>query len=167
MTSVMLLFHERALKHDRIAVMQPREMKSIDTSLNDATAEEKGVTRSCRLPPPSCLHPPMTESSRRHADLGRDRQKRGGQRGGNREGDDEVARETGKSGWREAQCCGATNKGGARYGPGPGTGGCVSPAAVSSVLFPLSLSSRILVYRKPRCFAGSRRRRSAHAVCTS
>jgi len=40
--AVTLLFHERALKHDRIAVMQPREMKSIDTSLNDATAEERG-----------------------------------------------------------------------------------------------------------------------------
>lgn len=39
---VTLLFYKRALKHDRIAVMQPREMKSIDTSLNDATAEERG-----------------------------------------------------------------------------------------------------------------------------
>lgn len=60
----MLLFHERALKHDRIAVMQPREMKSIDTSLNDATAEEKGVTReavvrlSFPFVSPSPLSPP-------------------------------------------------------------------------------------------------------------
>lgn len=54
-----LLFHERALKHDRIAVMQPREMKSIDTSLNDATARKGGHV--------SLLVFVMTESSRRHA----------------------------------------------------------------------------------------------------
>jgi len=37
---VTLLF-QQILKRDRIAVMQPREMKSIDTSLNDAT-EKRG-----------------------------------------------------------------------------------------------------------------------------
>jgi hypothetical protein len=41
-TPLMFPFHERALKRDRIAVMQPHEMKSIDTSLNDATAEKRG-----------------------------------------------------------------------------------------------------------------------------
>lgn len=40
--AVMFLFHEQALKRDRIAMMQPREMKSIDTSLNDVTAEKRG-----------------------------------------------------------------------------------------------------------------------------
>lgn len=38
----MFLFHEQALKRDRIGMMQPREMKSIDTSLNDVTGEKRG-----------------------------------------------------------------------------------------------------------------------------
>lgn len=41
-TLLTFLFHERPLKRDRIAMMQPREMKSIDTSLNDVTTEKGG-----------------------------------------------------------------------------------------------------------------------------
>lgn len=105
----MTLLFQQVLKHDRIAVMQPREMKSIDTSLNDG-----GKGGRVRLSPR--LRPVMTESSRRHA---ADPAETQGGREVDKEEDVESVkgrkksrkgdRERGRGGERESKCGGRHN----------------------------------------------------------
>lgn len=112
-----------------------REMKSIDTSLNDVSAK----TREHTLPFWLYLVPysPMTESSRRrHGDPTRIAKKRGKNRSDPR--DKEKNREN-------TMLSLATNKGGARYSPGPG------PEAAPSFLLP----TRVLLFPSTLAFSRS------------
>lgn len=173
------IVYTRREEVNRIIEKQPREMKSIDMSLNDVTAKMRVHATLLPSPTPRVLYlflpprraalspscpPPVDDRiiETRHGDPTRIADEKRA---------DALWRETGtettEGGERDREAhqgkyntVGATNKGSARYSPGPGPEAAPSPsarntllAALQTTLFP---STRVLRSPWRRSIAGPR-----------